>query len=303
MEAAVVRHFGVAARSSVVIAVCCAALVLGGCAGWSSWEDGKSGGLRPVESRGSSTSPAPPAPRVAAGDEYVVVRGDTMYSIAFRNNLDFRELAAWNGVGNSYLIVPGQVLRLTAPPKTRHQTGDIESEGMSDIQIAAPRPIEGDSPPPASVPPPTPTVAATGRPVPPPPADPALKSSYQWSWPTDGTVLRGFGQQGNKGLDFGGRDGQPVLAAAPGRVVYSGNALKGYGELIIIKHDDTYLSAYGYNRSRHVKEGDVVTAGQPIGKMGRGPENKPVLHFEIRERGKPINPASKLPPRAVPAPG
>src|SRR3546814_15550630 len=110
-------------------------------------------------------------------------------------------------------------------------------------------------------------------------------------------VMRGFGQQGSKGVDFGGVVGQPVFAAAPGRVVYSGNALKGYGELIIIKHDEVYLSAYGYNSKRYVKEGDIVTAGQPIAEMGLGPANKPTLHFEIRQQGETISPASKLPAR------
>ena len=285
------------ARMIVRLMAMAMALGLAGCAGWSSWEDAKSGVTA------SSDSTSLPAQRAVGPDDYAVVRGDTVYSIAFRNSLDFRELAAWNGIGPSYLIVPGQVLRLVPPPKTRHQNGDIESEGMSDIQIAAPQPISGDSPPPVAIAPPVvaPVVSApvVRAPAIAAPVEPPLKSGYSWSWPTQGAVMRGYGQQGSKGLDFTGREGQPVLAAAPGRVVYSGNALKGYGELIIIKHDDTYLSAYGYNRSRHVKEGDVVTAGQPIGKMGRGPENKPLLHFEIRERGKPINPASKLPAKTA----
>ncbi len=272
-----------------LLASTCLALagtLVSGCAGWSSWEDSKNG-----------WGSAPQPERAPGPDEYVVVRGDTVYSIAFRNSLDFRELAAWNGIGSSYLILPGQVLRLKPPPRQRHQTGDIESEGMTDIQIARPQPITGDSPAPVNIPPPVAVAPVVRAPAvaAPPAATQLPQSGYNWIWPTDGVVVRGYGQQGSKGLDFTGKEGQPVRAAAAGRVVYSGNALKGYGELIIIKHDDTYLSAYGYNRSRHVKEGDTVTAGQPIGKMGRGPENKPVLHFEIRERGKPINPASKLP--------
>ena len=126
----------------------------------------------------------------------------------------------------------------------------------------------------------------------------AINSGFEWFWPTTGTILKTYAPQaGFKGLDFGGNFGQPVFAAAPGRVVYSGNALKGYGELIIIKHNDTYLSAYSYNRTRMVKEGDVVTAGQPIGELGMGPENKPFLHFEIRERGQPVDPMRFLPKR------
>ncbi|MEQ1440218.1 peptidoglycan DD-metalloendopeptidase family protein [Fontimonas sp. SYSU GA230001] len=246
------------------------AVLAAGCAGWSSWED----------------QAAPPPPRLAA-DEYQVVRGDTVYSIAFRNNLDYRELARWNGIGSDYLIRVGQVLRLKPPPaspKPKRINGEIESVGMDDVDIGRPRAVVPDSPP-SDMPPPDDGV------------EPA--SSYAWVWPTAGGVVRAYGNGGARGLDFGGVEGQPVVAAAPGRVVYSGNALKGYGELIIIKHDDIYLSAYGYNRTRHVKEGDVVTAGQPIAEMGRGPENRPLLHFEIRRKGRPINPADKLPTKTA----
>jgi lipoprotein NlpD len=113
-------------------------------------------------------------------------------------------------------------------------------------------------------------------------------------------VVRGFDPSGgSKGLDFAGSIGQNVVAAAPGKVVYSGAALKGYGELVIIKHDDLRLSAYGYNRSRLVEEGDMVRGGQKIAELGLGPENKPILHFEIRERGQPVNPATYLPAKGA----
>jgi lipoprotein NlpD len=255
----------------------CAVLV-GGCAGWSTWEEER-------------TIVVPD--RVVGTDDYMVVRGDTLYSIAFRNQLDFRQLARWNEIGSSYLIYPGQVLRLKPQPgvvleRERIVTGEIESVGMDDVAIGKPRAITPDSPAPR---------------VPPAPEEPPQTAigGYQWSLPTAGGVIRGFGKDGNRGLDFGGSDGQPVLASAPGRVVYSGNALKGYGELIIIKHDELFLSAYGYNAQRYVKEGDVVTAGQPIATMGRGPENKPMLHFEIRRSGKPVNPANLLPKTTVSA--
>lgn len=266
-----------------------ASALLGGCAGWSTWEDSK---------QAAEAATVVPERPVGASD-HLVRPGDTVYSIAFRNNLDYRELARWNNIGPTYLIRPGQVLRLTAPPampKPRIQTDDITSEAMDDIQIARPRPITAETPPPAAAEVAAVPEVATGG------TEPLYTSGYEWIWPTQGVVVRGYGQQGNKGLDFSGREGQPVLAAAPGRVVYSGNALKGYGELIIVKHDDIFLSAYGYNRSRLVKEGDIVTAGQPIAEMGRGPENKPVLHFEIRERGKPVNPVDRLPAKTAAKP-
>lgn len=257
-----------------------------GCAGLLSWE------APPPERKVYNGPEAPVKPERAVGaDDYVVHRGDTVYSIAFRHNLDFRELARWNGIGAGYLIRPGQVLRLKTPPpppRARHQAGDVETEAApeTDVAIGKPQPVTAETPPPPAPPAePVDTAAVTGE-------------GFQWAWPTHGVVNRGYEPaQGSKGLDFTGTLGQPVFAAAPGRVVYSGNALKGYGELIIIKHDEVHLSAYGYNRARHVKEGDVVTSGQPIGEMGLGPENKPLLHFEIRDRGKPVNPVGFLPSR------
>ena len=258
-----------------------ALLALQGCAGWASWENGKKRQIGPVVPE-----------RMPGPQEYVVQSGDTVFGIAFRNNLDYRELAHWNGIGDDYLIRPGQILRMRAPknvapkPQTRFQTDQMQSRAIVDASVATPQAITADTPPPVVAPPP-----------PKPAADDDDKpGAYDWVWPVDrAPVVRGFGQQGSKGVDFTGVVGQPVFAAAPGRVVYSGNALKGYGELVIIKHDDVYLSAYGYNRTRYVKEGDIVTAGQPIAEMGLGPENKPLLHFEIREKGQPISPAAKLP--------
>jgi lipoprotein NlpD len=118
-----------------------------------------------------------------------------------------------------------------------------------------------------------------------------------WEWPTRGKLLRAFDGSSNKGIDIGGEPGQIVVASRAGKVVYSGSALKGYGELIIIKHDEDTLSAYGYNRRRMVEEGDSVVGGQPIAELGFGPENKPLLHFEIRDHGKPVDPKQLLPAR------
>lgn len=229
-----------------------------GCMSLWSWETPrKRSSPRVVASKPVPTVRSAPRPATTAKSDYVVRPGDTLYSIAFRKQMDFRELARINGIGSDYRIAVGQVLKLQQGP-----TGGKPA--------SSPRPAIIES-----------TVA-----------------DFEWLWPTTGRIDRDYApQSGFKGLDFTGNLGQPIFAAAPGRVVYSGNALKGYGELIIIKHSEVFLSAYGYNRKRHVNEGDVVTAGQPIGELGLGPENKPLLHFEIREHGQPVDPARYLPKR------
>lgn len=250
------------------VAVAAAALLCAGCAEMVRWPDR-------VERKSPSRYD-----REAAQGHYVVKPGDTMYSIAFRHQLDFNDLAVWNDVGPDYLIRPGQVLRLTPPAGG---SGPVAGSGIQTYPIGRPTPLPpaGGAPPPA--PRPAPSVDPPARP-------------YTWQWPATGELLRGF-SEGGKGLDIGGEIGAPVVAAAPGKVVYSGAALKGYGELIIIKHDERYLSAYAYNRRRLVAEGELVSAGQRIAELGIGPEQKPLLHFEIREKGKPVNPAPLLPPR------
>jgi lipoprotein NlpD len=241
-------------RAGAVVALL-GALLASGCAEFYRWPDRMS--QRPAARR----EPAPPG-------HYVVEAGDTVYSIAFRHQLDFRELASWNDVGPDYLIRPGDLIRLTPPPGGS-TPGPVRTTPMG-----------------------TPAPAPAPRPL--PPAETVAK--FTWRWPTAGRVVKPFGDDGSKGVDIGGEVGQPVLAAAPGKVVYSGAALKGYGELIIIKHDDVHLSAYGYNRRRLVAEGATVSAGQPIAELGLGPEQKPSLHFEIRRRGKPVDPKQYLPP-------
>lgn len=235
-----------------------ACLALSGCAEMVRWPDRM------------AQKPAARAEAPAPEGHHVVRPGDTVYSIAFRNQLDFRELAAWNDIGPDFLIRPGQLIRLSPPPAS-------ESTAASSSIQTSPLYYEEAPPPPIY--------------EPPPPVAPR-----SWQWPVLGPVLKPFNGS-SKGLDIGGELGQPVLAAASGKVVYSGGALKGYGELIIIKHDDLRLSAYGYNRRRLVAEGANVVAGQPIAELGLGPEQKPVLHFEIREKGKPVDPMNYLPAR------
>ena len=267
-----------------------------------------------------SSSEANAARPVAGAGQYVVQRGDTLYSIAFRNQIDYHDLADWNGIGRGYTIYPGRVLRLTPPGGTVLPPPARDNSPIPlgpPPRTGSPPPVALSQPPRVQTPTPTPPPAPTVPPLPPdtapraaipsaaPVATPAEGDvsgprfdSGRWEWPTRGKVVRGFIADGSsKGIDIAGDLGQIVVAAASGRVVYSGSALKGYGELVIIKHDEQYLSAYGYNRRRLVEEGQQVLAGQPIAELGEGPEQKPVLHFEVRDRGKPVDPVPLLPRR------
>jgi lipoprotein NlpD len=213
-----------------------------------------------------SSSPSRP-------DTYTVKRGDTVYAIAFRYKLDYNELARWNGIGRDYLIHPGQVLRLQ-PPR-----GSVAKSSPSTGPRTAPRAGAARVPPPSLPPQPV------GPPVP-------------WQWPVDtGIPLLTTRPNGGQGLTINGQLGQEIRAAGPGRVVYSGSGLLGYGQLVIIKHNDTYLSAYGHTQEVIVHEGEDVNAGQRVATMGPGPQGAPMLYFEIRTNGTPGNPLLLLPPR------
>jgi lipoprotein NlpD len=228
---------------------------------------------------------------VLDGGRYRVRAGDTLYGIAFTLALDFRDVAAWNGIRSPYTIFPGQVLQLVPPRPAANSPSANAERTQPPANTTVPKPAAGkeangqagraaqSSPAPASRP------ASTG-------ADP-----QQWIWPVKGKIVRGYSptDPARDGLDIAGREGQPVLAAAPGTVVYSGNGLIGYGELVIIKHSERMLSAYGHNRVRLVDEGAQIRAGQKIAEVGRNDRNEVVLHFEIRVNGRPVNPLGYLP--------
>jgi lipoprotein NlpD len=208
-------------------------------------------------------------------ETHTVVAGDTVYSIAWQYGLDQRDLATWNQLDNNGLIYPGQSLRLSPP------SGSKSSRAQSNSQSAPPS-----------------RSSSAGTPA----AQPAAGSAQpvgSWQWPTAGTVILAYGASAKtqSGIHIGGRKSQPVYAAAAGEVVYSGSGLTGYGELVIIKHNADYLSAYGHNDSLLVKEGEQVRSGQRIAQMGNGPDQKPLLHFEIRRYGAPVNPMKYLPRR------
>ena len=236
---------------------------------------------------------------------YRVVAGDTLYSIAFRHQMDYRELARINGIGPPYTIYPGQELRLHGAPAALAPITSPPAAAIPAVVAAPGAAVAAVAAPVSSSVTPANTVAASASA--PARANTAVISGgptrsidgIVWRWPVHGPVLAGFeaDEPGRQGLDIGGRMGQPVYAAASGVVVYSGSGLVGYGELIIIKHSDSYLSAYGHNSVRLVKEGENVVAGQEIAEMGNSGAPRVELHFEIRKDGKPLNPMDFLPKR------
>lgn len=210
-----------------------------------------------------------------------VERGDSLYSIGWQYDQDYRQVATWNNIKPPYVLAPGQWLRV-APPL----------QGARPAVVAAPKskaPEEIAAPVTASVVP-APSATATKPP-------PGI-ASRTWQWPTRGELVRTFAadEPGKKGVDIRGRLGQPILSAAAGRVVYGGSGLVAYGNLLIIKHDDNYLTAYAHNHKLRVQEGDTVTAGQHIADMGKSGTEQVMLHFEIRYQGKPVDPLRYLPP-------
>ncbi len=220
----------------------------------------------PVSERTPAARAAQPSPVSKAR---TVKAGDTLYSIAWEAGLDYRELARWNGIPPPYRIKPGQQLRLQPIPVKKP---------VPDKPATVTRPGSTDN-------------TAVVR-------EPETSGPVRWIWPTNGPILRTYSEKaGNKGLDIGGQTGQEVRAAAAGRVVYQGSGLRGYGELIIIKHNESFLSAYAHNEKAFVREGDQVRRGQKIAAMGASGTDRVKLHFEIRQRGTPVDPLQYLPRR------
>jgi lipoprotein NlpD len=275
-----------------------------------------------------------PDPRPGA---YTVRRGDTLYAIALDHGLDYRELAAWNGLDNPNRIFVGQTLRLV-PPGTGSTVIASPAPGAVDPQVrAVPGPGSADARPGGAVRDgvlvepralklpyseqalarlkggaqvlaetrpssgePKPATRAPAESAPPvavaPGASAPDEGGLGWSWPTQGRVVSGFSEaRALKGLDIAGSAGQSVVASASGRVVYVGDSLRGYGNLVIIKHNETFLSAYAHNRQVLVKEGQSVSRGQKIAEMGNSDADQVKLHFQIRRYGKPVDPSRYLP--------
>nr|WP_218171253.1 MULTISPECIES: peptidoglycan DD-metalloendopeptidase family protein [Pseudomonas] len=255
-------------------------------------------GVRVVDRNGNATTTAasatPQKPMTTTG-QHVVTRGDTLFSIAFRYGWDWKALAARNNIPEPYTIHVGQAIRFdsrsNSTPTAVASTSSSASPS-SKFTITR-RPANGAS---GTATTSQPAAQAPAAAAPMPPAGPAPKG---WAWPSNGILIGKFSSNGslNKGIDIAGDLGQPVLAASDGSVVYAGSGLRGYGELVIIKHSDTYVSAYGHNRRLLVREGQQVKVGQTIAEMGSTGTDRVKLHFEIRRQGKPVDPLQFLPRR------
>ena len=260
----------------------------------------RSPGGAPVVDRNKS---APQRQAVTTG-QYVVRRSDTLFSIAFRYGWDWKALAERNQIPAPYTIHPGQAIRFdgrsssgpviagssfvpSGPPVVTSTTGSTASGSFKTTVLSKPVGIV-----PVILPSKEDTSATT-------PIQAGGRSPSGWAWPSSGVLIGKFSSNGslNKGIDIAGDLGQPVLAASDGSVVYAGSGLRGYGELVIIKHSDTYVSAYGHNRRLLVREGQQVKAGQTIAEMGSTGTDRVKLHFEIRRQGKPVDPLEFLPRR------
>lgn len=232
------------------------------------------------------------------GNVYTVKRGDTLHSIAFAAGTDWVTVARLNRIAAPYTIYPGQRLRLSASgaPVTLGMEPDRPAASAPGVASAT-RSAPAATPAPVR---PVPTVAApASRPSAPPPPPVASGKPGAWQWPSAGRVLQGYanGAQPHKGIDISGNSGDPVVAARSGTVVYAGSGVRGYGNLLIVKHDAHWLSAYAHNSRLLVAEGDTVRAGQRIAEMGDSGTDRTKLHFEVRRQGNPVDPMQVLPRR------
>jgi lipoprotein NlpD len=307
VQARSARRWGSAAGSVAMVAM------LVGCA--------SAGNKAPVEDRprkgppvAAASSPSPtdgtaadagkalPGTENAGKPGYYTVRpGDTLIRIGLENGQNWRDVARWNNIENANLIEVGQVLRVLPPgADTAAAARGVAPAGRVDTRPLDARPTTAGAPASAaaggaaaSAPPLAVAPVATAAPA--APRDP--DDELAWAWPAAGPVASGFDESRSKGLAITGRAGDPVLAAADGRVVYAGSGLRGYGNLVIVKHNATYLTAYAHNQALLVKEDQTVRRGQRIAEMGSSDAERVQLHFEIRREGKPVDPAKLLPPR------
>lgn len=244
----------------------------------------------------SATAPSggPFADKAGQPGYYTVKPGDTLMRVGLETGQAWRDLARWNNLDNPNVLEVGQVLRV-APPAT--EAGVVIKPVVVGTSVEA-RPLSAPPPAGAASMPAKAASTATAASAPAPVVgSESGEDDVAWTWPAAGPIITPFDETRNKGIDIAGKLGDPVYAAGDGRVVYAGSSLRGYGNLVIIKHNATYLSAYAHNSKLLVKEGDVVKRGQRIAEMGASDADRVKLHFEIRKQGKPVDPSKWLPPR------
>ncbi|HYD96895.1 MAG TPA: peptidoglycan DD-metalloendopeptidase family protein [Noviherbaspirillum sp.] len=272
--------------------------------------------VRPAEPPKPVAQPAAPAPvtKQAERGYYTVRRGDTLIQIALDFGQNYRDLVAWNNLANPNDIKVDQVLRVL-PPEGAPQTGSVttnsgvevkplgtppgqnksgpkgEKRPYSEAALAEMQKPDASTPPVAKVDPKPAERPQETQPVPLPDDE-----NIAWIWPAEGKIIGHFGE-GKRGIDIAGKMGQPVLAAGSGKVLYAGSGIRGYGNLVIVKHSNNLLSAYAHNKTIFVKEDQNVTRGQKIAEMGNSDSDEVKLHFEIRQQGKPVDPSKFLPSR------
>jgi lipoprotein NlpD len=303
MNKQLISHLSISLRlgRTPLVSMAVALLMLAGCATRST--------QAPVEDRGNTPAPtestaqaAPPKPlpgieNAGKPGYYSVKSGDTLIRISLESGQNWRDLVKWNNLDNPNLIEVGQVLRVVSPGV---DASTVATKPVASTKVE-PRSLDNKPVPPA-------TVASGAAPASAPAATPAVapmaappakegEDDIPWAWPAAGAVVAPFDDTRHKGISVGGKAGDPVLAAADGRVVYAGSGLRGYGNLVIIKHNATYLTAYAHNQTLLVKEDQNVRRGQKIAEMGSTEADRVELHFEIRRQGRPIDPVKLLPAR------
>lgn len=287
---------GMGARARIASALV-VAVVLAGCASKTRApapvEDRSSGVRAPVVAAGEPGKAFPGVENAGKPGYYTVRQGDTLIRIALEQGQNWRDIVRWNALDNPNIIEPGQVLRVSPPPEAV-VARPIPSPAITASAASAPVGPASAAATVASAPRPAASAAVTAPSVPAAPAAP--EDDIAWGWPAPGnsSVLATFDEVKNKGLDIAGKAGDPVLAAADGRVVYAGAGLRGYGNLLILKHNNVYLTAYAHNQTLLVKEDQTVRKGQKIAEMGSSDADRVKLHFEIRRQGKPVDPSRFL---------
>ena len=254
-------------------------------------------GTVPAETPSDASKPLPGAENAGKVGYYSVKPGDTLIRIGLETGQNWKDLIKWNNLDNPNVIEVGQVLRVVAPG-TDAATAGTKPVAQAKVET---RPLGNAAPASGAAPASPVPVASASGPAPAAAATPApareADDDINWIWPANGPVVSTFDETRSKGLAISGKPGDPVLAAADGRVVYAGSGLRGYGNLVILKHNNTYLTAYAHNQTLLVKEDQAVRRGQKIAEMGATDAERVQLHFEIRKLGKPIDPAKLLPPR------